>query len=44
MKKTYFMRGAAVAALMTSASAAHAECGDVTITEMNWASSAVPQQ
>ena len=41
MKKTYFMRGAAVAALMTSASAAHAECGDVTITEMNWASSAV---
>ena len=41
MKKTYFLKGAAIAALMTSASAAHAECGDVTITEMNWASSAV---
>ncbi|SPH27452.1 hypothetical protein ASD8599_03918 [Ascidiaceihabitans donghaensis] len=41
MKKTTLLKGAAVAALMTSGSAAYADCGDVTITEMNWASSAV---
>ncbi|MBU2993154.1 glycine betaine ABC transporter substrate-binding protein [Octadecabacter sp. 1_MG-2023] len=39
--KTNLLKGAAVAALMTSGSAAYAECGEVTITEMDWASSAV---
>ncbi|MCF2904113.1 ABC transporter substrate-binding protein [Octadecabacter sp. CECT 8868] len=39
--KTNLLKGAAVAALMTSSSAAYAECGEVTITEMDWASSAV---
>ena len=41
MKKTNLMKGAAIAALMTSGTAAYAECGDVTITEMDWASAAV---
>ncbi|MEQ6204525.1 ABC transporter substrate-binding protein [Sulfitobacter sp. HNIBRBA2951] len=39
--KTNLLKGAAVAALMTSGTAAYADCGEVTITEMNWASSAV---
>ena len=30
------LKGAAVAALMTTGSAAYADCGEVTITEMNW--------
>ncbi|WP_435138997.1 glycine betaine ABC transporter substrate-binding protein [Pseudopelagicola sp. nBUS_19] len=41
MKKTKLMKCFAVASLMTSGTAAFAECGDVTITEMDWASSAV---
>ena len=41
MKRTNLMKGVAVAALMTSGTAAYAECGDITITEMDWASSAV---
>ena len=39
--KLNLLKGAAVAALMTTGSAAYADCGEVTITEMNWASSAV---
>lgn len=35
------LAGAAIGALMMTSNAAHAECGEVTITEMNWASSAV---
>ncbi|MGX9356546.1 ABC transporter substrate-binding protein [Roseobacteraceae bacterium S113] len=40
MKKT--LTGAAIAAAVTmGANAAHADCGDISITEMDWASSAV---
>ncbi|WP_281981851.1 ABC transporter substrate-binding protein [Thalassorhabdomicrobium marinisediminis] len=39
--KQTLLKGAAIAALMTSATAAQADCGEVTITEMDWASSAV---
>ncbi|MDB2578613.1 glycine/betaine ABC transporter substrate-binding protein [Tateyamaria sp.] len=39
--KLNLLKGAAVAVLMTTGSAAYADCGEVTITEMNWASSAV---
>lgn len=39
--KLNLLKGAAAAALMTAGSAAYADCGDVTITEMDWASSAV---
>jgi glycine betaine/proline transport system substrate-binding protein len=42
MKHTFrLLKGAAVAAVMTSASAANADCGTVSITEMNWASSQI---
>ncbi|EBA03953.1 MAG: glycine betaine ABC transporter substrate-binding protein [Paracoccaceae bacterium] len=39
--KKMFTGVAAAAALTMGANAAYADCGDVTITEMNWASSAV---
>ena len=35
------LKGLAVAAMMSSATAAHADCGEVSITEMNWASSQI---
>ena len=39
--KMNLLKGAAAAVLMTSGSAAYADCGEVSITEMDWASSAV---
>ena len=40
-EKVSALKGAVVATAMATSSAAYADCGDVTITEMNWASSAV---
>jgi len=40
-KTTKLMAGLATGAALTAATAAHAECGDVSITEMNWASSQI---
>ena len=39
--KTMLTTGAALAALMTTATAAQPDCGEVSITEMDWASAAV---
>lgn len=39
--KTNLLKGAAAAALMSTGSAAYAECGTVLLTEMNWPSSQV---
>ncbi|MDX1781440.1 MAG: ABC transporter substrate-binding protein, partial [Thalassovita sp.] len=41
MSTKLFKRGAAAAAIAMAAGAASAECGEVTMTEMNWASSQV---
>lgn len=42
MKKLLrFLAGAATLAVMSATSPAHAECGKVSITEMNWASSQI---
>ena len=42
MKPTLrLLKGLAVAAVMSSATAAYADCGEVSITEMNWASSQI---
>jgi len=39
--KLILLRGAAAAALLCAASVAHAECGEVSLTEMNWPSSQI---
>ncbi|MGB0508316.1 MAG: ABC transporter substrate-binding protein [Pikeienuella sp.] len=36
-----YLKGAAVAAFMSTGTAAYADCGDVSLTEMNWASSQI---
>ncbi|MEH6576411.1 MAG: ABC transporter substrate-binding protein [Amphritea sp.] len=41
MKKSILAIGSAIAGLSMMSSAAHADCGEVVITEMNWASSAL---
>ena len=41
LTKTNLLKSAAAAALVSFGSTAAADCGDVTITEMDWASSAV---
>ena len=40
-RTTKLLAGLAAGAAMTTAGAAHAECGEVSITEMNWASSQI---
>jgi len=39
--KLNLLKGAAVAALLSTGSAAYAECGTVSVTEMNWPSSQI---
>jgi glycine betaine/proline transport system substrate-binding protein len=42
MRKTLsLMTGIAAAAVMSSATAAYADCGEVSLTEMNWPSSLI---
>lgn len=41
MKLTKLVAGLATGAALTTAAAAHADCGEVSITEMNWASSQI---
>jgi glycine betaine/proline transport system substrate-binding protein len=41
MKRKYTIMGAAFTATVCAAGVAKADCGDVTISEMNWASSAI---
>jgi glycine betaine/proline transport system substrate-binding protein len=45
MRKTLsLMTGIAAAAVMSSATAAYADCGEVSLTEMNWPSSLLMEQ
>ena len=41
MRKTITLFAGAVAGVMMMSSAANAACGEITMTEMNWASSQV---
>src|SRR5215475_3099976 len=41
MKRLFASFGAAIAALALTVNAAHADCGKVTISEMNWSSAAI---